>query len=101
MNVVGFCGIIVALVLLIVLAYKGVHVIVAGTIAAIIVAVTNGLGATAGYSNIYLKGVGGFVISNLPIYLWGGILGELYNDSGATRSIAHAVSRLFRGNPAF
>ena len=65
MNIVGLCGIIVALVLLIFLAYKGLHVIVAGTIAAIIVAVTNGFGATEGYSNIYLNGVGGFVISNL------------------------------------
>ena len=97
MNIVGLCGIIVALVLLIFLAYKGLHVIVAGTIAAIIVAVTNGFGATEGYSNIYLNGVGGFVISNLAIYLWGGILGELYNASGAARSIAHAISKLLRG----
>lgn len=97
MNVFGLFGIVVALILLIVLVYKGVHVVVAGALAAVIVAVTNSLGATAGYSEVYLAGMGGFVTGNLPIYLWGGIFGELFNVSGAARSIAQAISRLFRG----
>lgn len=98
MSVLGLIGIIVALVLLIVLVYKGVHVVVAGAVAAIIVAVTNSLGATAGYSSIYLGGMGGFVTGNLPIYLWGGIFGELFNASGAARSIAKGISKLLKGN---
>ncbi|NCB64189.1 MAG: hypothetical protein EOM52_11425, partial [Clostridia bacterium] len=97
MNIVGLIGIVAALVLLIVLVYKGVHVVVAGALAAVIVAVTNSLGATAGYSTVYLAGMGGFVTSNLAIYLWGGIFGELFNVSGAARSIAQAISRIFRG----
>lgn len=97
MSVLGLIGIIVALVLLIVLVYKGVHVVVAGAVAAIIVAVTNSLGATAGYSSIYLGGMGGFVTGNLPIYLWGGIFGELFNASGAARSIAKGISKLLKG----
>lgn len=98
MNVVGLIGIVVALVALIVMVYKGLHVLIAGTVAALIVAVSNGLGAVEGYSVTYLGGVGGFVVSNLAIYLWGGIFGELYNASGAARSIAHGISRLFKGN---
>lgn len=98
MSIIGLLGIIMALVLLIVLVYKGVHVVVAGALAAIIVAVTNSLGATAGYSGIYLGGMGGFVTGNLPIYLWGGIFGELFNASGAARSIAKGVSKLLKGN---
>ena len=98
MSIIGLIGIIVALVLLIVLVYKGVHVVVAGALAAIIVAVTNSLGATAGYSGIYLAGMGVFVTGNLPIYLWGGIFGELFNASGAARSIAKGISKLLKGN---
>lgn len=97
MNTLGLIGIVVALVLLILLVYKGVHVVVAGALAAIIVAVTNSLGATAGYSTVYLTGMGGFVTGNLAIYLWGGIFGELFNVSGAARSIAQAISHIFRG----
>ena len=97
MNIVGLLGIVAALVALIVMVYKGLHVLIAGTIAALLVAITNGLGAVDGYSVVYLGGVGGFVVSNLAIYLWGGIFGELYNASGAARSIAHAISRLFKG----
>ena len=96
-NIVGLLGIVAALVALIVMVYKGLHVLIAGTIAALLVAITNGLGAVDGYSVVYLGGVGGFVVSNLAIYLWGGIFGELYNASGAARSIAHAISRLFKG----
>lgn len=98
MSVLGLIGIIVALILLIVLVYKGVHVVVAGAVAAIIVAVTNSLGATEGYSAIYLGGMGGFVTGNLPIYLWGGIFGEMFNSSGAARSIAKGISKLLKGN---
>lgn len=83
MNIVGLLGIVAALVALIVMVYKGLHVLIAGTIAALLVAITNGLGAVDGYSVVYLGGVGGFVVSNLAIYLWGGIFGELYNASGA------------------
>lgn len=45
----------------------------------------------------YLSGMGGFITANLPIYLWGGIFGELFNASGAARSIAKAISRLLKG----
>lgn len=97
MNVLGLIGIVSALVLLIALTYKGVHVIIAGALAAIIVAISNQLGAAAGYSTYYLAGMGGFVTNNFAIYIWGGLLGALYNASGAARSIAQATSRLFRG----
>lgn len=97
MSIIGLIGIVAALVILIVLVYKGVHVVVTGAAAAIIVAVTNSLGATNGYSAIYLGGMGGFVTGNLPIYLWGGIFGEMFNASGAARSIAKGVSKLLKG----
>lgn len=97
MNLFGLCGIVIALILLILLVYKGLSPLVAGPLAAILVAVTNGLGAIAGYSEIYMGGLGGFVSNNFPIYLWGAILGELYNVTGAAGSIAHTISKVFRG----
>ena len=52
MNIVGLLGIVAALVALIVMVYKGLHVLIAGTIAALLVAITNGLGAVDGYSAV-------------------------------------------------
>lgn len=97
MDIIGLTGIVVSLALIIILAYKGVHVVVCGALAAVIVALTNGLGATAGYTEIYLSGIGGFFTNNLPIYIWGGIFGVMYNESGAAKSIARGLSRLLRG----
>lgn len=93
----GIIGIVVGLVLLIVLVYKGWPVLVAAPIAAIIVAVTNSISATTGYSTMYMSGVGEFVVGNLPIYLWGAIFGQLFNVSGAASAIAQGISRLFKG----
>lgn len=97
MNVLGIISIIVSLVLLVFLVYKGWPVLVAAPIAAIIVAVFNSLGATEGYSDIYMSGIANFVKGNLPIYLWGAILGQIYNASGAATSIAKGISVLFKG----
>lgn len=97
MNIIGLIGIFVALALLIILVYKGVHVVVAGSLGRHPRGCDNGLGATNGYGTIYLSGMGGFITANLPIYLWGGIFGELFNASGAARSIAKAISRLLKG----
>ena len=97
MNVIGLLGIIISLAVIIILAYKGVHVVVCGALAAVIVALTNQLGATVGYSQIYLGGIGGFFTNNLAIYVWGGIFGVMYNESGAAKSVARGLSALLRG----
>ncbi len=95
--IIGLAGIIAALVLLIWMVYKGWPVLVAAAAAAIIVALSNQISATEGYSSIYMNGIGSFVVGNLPIYLWGAIFGQMYNASGAASSIAQGISRLFKG----
>lgn len=94
---IGLIGILAALVFLIWMVYKGWPVLVAAAAAAIIVALTNQIGATTGYSSVYMGGVGSFVVGNLPIYLWGAIFGQMYNVSGAASAIAQGISKLFKG----
>ena len=95
---IGMIGIIVALALLIYIIYKGVDPVVGPPIAAIIVILFNNVGFVEGYSKIFMGGLGGFLTNNFPIYLWGAILGEIYNVSGGAKSIAHSVAKAFRGN---
>ena len=98
MNIVGLLGILAALVFLIVLVYKGLPPLIVAPLSAIIIAVTNGLGVTEGYTQVYMSGLGTFAINNLPIFLWGAIFGELYSISGAAKSIANSIAKIFKGN---
>lgn len=97
MSSIGVISILIAIALLIFFVYKGLHVLVAAPLAAMLVAGFNGLGLVDGYSKNYMAGLAGFAQNNLPIYLWGAIMGELYNQSGAAISIAKLFSNLFRG----
>jgi H+/gluconate symporter-like permease len=97
MNIIGLIGIVVALVLLVYLVYKGLNVIIVAPLVTMLIIVTNSLNIVEGYSVIYLGGLGGFVTSQWPIYLWGAIFGELYHLSGGAKSIARFVSRVFKG----
>lgn len=96
MDVFGLASIIVSLVLLIFLVYKGVHVVIAAPLAAIIIVFCNGLGYE-GYSVTYMTGLGSFVTKQLPVFLWGGIFGQLFNRTGCAASIAQGISHLLRG----
>ena len=97
MNILGLISIIFALIALVYIVYKGVTPLVAAPIAAIIIAAFNGFGTTEGYSKVYMSGLGDFVTNNFPIYLWGAILGEMYNVSGGAKSIALWISKYFKG----
>lgn len=83
-------GIIVSLVILMYLAYRGHSVIVLAPILAMFAVVASGgshvlLGT---YTQVFMKGLGSFVVNFAPIFLLGALFGKLMDDSGSARSIA-------------
>ena len=90
----GLIGIFVSLALLIGLAYRGHSVIAVAPVAAAVSMLFAGVPLLAGYTQIFMPALGGFIISYFPMFLTGAIFGKLMTISGFAESIASWVARV-------
>lgn len=88
---IGLIGIILSLVLLMYLAYKGFSVIILAPLLALFAVLWSGLSheVLGVYSQIFMTGLGGYIIKYFPLFLLGAIFGKLMDDSGSARTIAN------------
>ncbi|WP_206930790.1 GntP family permease [Roseococcus thiosulfatophilus] len=94
----GLAGVLLALGLLIFLAYRGISVLLLAPAMALLAAVFAGAPLLGLYTQVFMTSAGGFVISFFPLFLLGAIFGRLMDDSGAARAIAQGlVARLGGG----
>ena len=85
--------ILLALGLLIYLAFRGITLILlAPGMALLAVALTGGLPILAAYTQIFMSKTGSFIIAFFPLFMLGAIFGKLMDDSGSAKSIAQTVS---------
>ncbi|UUV20001.1 GntP family permease (plasmid) [Fusobacteria bacterium ZRK30] len=101
----GLIGIIISLGLLMYLAYKGVPVIVLAPVLAIFAVFMNGLATgnmhiMINYTNVFMVKMGGFIISNFPLFLLGAIFGRLMTDTGSAEAISKFICRKLGKNKA-
>lgn len=87
---ISLAGIILSLALLMYLAYRGHSVIILAPLLAMLAVCFTGdthllLGS---YTQIFMSGMGNFVVNFFPIFLLGAVFGKLMDDSGSARSIA-------------
>ncbi len=88
----GLVGIVLSLVLLIVLAYRGITVLVLAPLMALLAtAFAGGLPLLATYTQVFMEALGSYVVTYFPLFLLGAIFGKLMDDSGAARVIAHSI----------
>ncbi|PPA69898.1 GntP family permease [Jeotgalibacillus proteolyticus] len=93
LSMIGLVG---GLTLLIVLTMRGMNLLVAGPLCALIVALFSGMPlfpqlVEAGESNYlsnYMSGFSGFITSWFPMFLLGAIFGKVMEDSGAADSVS-------------
>lgn len=89
----GLFAILVALILLMYLAYRGVTLlIVAPAMATLAIALGGGIPLLAAYTQIFMTNMGDFIIAFFPLFLLGAVFGKLMDDSGSARSIAQTIS---------
>jgi len=91
----GIIGLLLALTVLIVLALRGVNIIIAALTSSIIVLVTNDLGIAEGLTQSFAFGkLGAFSFFGrfFLLFLAGAIFGKLMTTSAAAQSIAHALA---------
>nr|WP_312578611.1 GntP family permease [Sedimentibacter sp.] len=81
-------GIIIGLVLLMFLAYRGYSIVWVAPVCAMVVALTGGLELLPAYKDIYMDGFVGFTKSWFPAFMLGAIFGHLMDYTGSAKSIA-------------
>ena len=84
-------GILVALGLLILLAFRGFTLLLAAPIAAIVAAVFSGEPVLAKWTLTFMQATANFIRNFFPLFLLGGVFGKLMDDSGAALAIAKGI----------
>lgn len=88
----GIVGIVLALALLMFLAYRGLSLILLAPAMALLAAIiAGGLPPIASYTQIFMTSTGGFIITFFPLFLLGAVFGKLMDDSGCALSIANWI----------
>lgn len=90
---IGILGILISLGLLMGLAYRGINVLlIAPPLALLAVLMDGDTRVLAVYTQVFMTGLGGFLIKYFPLFLLGAIFGRLMNDSGSADTIARAIA---------
>lgn len=94
--ILEFLGILLALGLLIYLAYKGLSVIILAPLLALLAALfTPGLNLMRVFTETYMEGVVGFILSFFPLFLLGAIFGKIIDTTGCSKAIGNFITAKF------
>ncbi len=87
----GILLIVIGLVIMTVLAVKGIPILWAALVAGVFVLATAGLNIVEGITVTYMTGFSGYIMNYFLMFVLGAIFGKLCEVSGASDSIAQAV----------
>ncbi len=97
----GVLGIILSLALLMMLAYRGINVLILAPLMSMLAVLLGGNGPLlATYTQIYMESLGGYLVRYFPLFLLGAIFGRLMDDSGSARAISALIVRRVGGRRA-
>ena len=88
----GLLGILLALALLMWLAYRGWSILLVAPLAAVVAAAISGEPLLAHWTQTFMGGAARFFIQWFPMFLLGGLFGKLMDDSGSISSIARFLT---------
>ncbi len=88
----GLVGILLALGLIMYLAYRGISVLLLAPVLATLAALFAFDAPLLGlYTQVFMSATGGFIITYFPLFLLGALFGKLMDDSGAAQAIALGI----------
>ncbi len=91
---IDLLAVLLALGLLMYLAFKGITLILLAPAAALLaVLVTGDLPILGAYTQIFMSNTGSFIVAFFPLFMLGAIFGRLMDDSGSAKSIAQSVCK--------
>lgn len=94
MAAIGIIGIIIALILFLVLVYKGVSSYIVAPVCAVIIAVTNAMSPVETFYT-FAQGLGEMFIQLFALVFLGALLGKIYTDTKGAAAIAKTLSQAF------
>lgn len=90
---IGLLGILISLALLITLAYRGVTIVIAAPISALVALLFSGAPILANYTEVFMPALAGFIQQYFPMFLTGAIFGQLMTMAGYAKDIAQVITR--------
>lgn len=98
--VFGTIGIVLSLILLMYLAYRGFSVLILAPVLACFAAIMSGLDTgnihvLATYTETFMGSLAGYVRTYFPIFLLGAIFGKVMDDTGSAKSISYFICEKF------
>jgi len=93
-------GIVVSLILLMWIAYRGYNVIFFAPFLGLFAAVTAGYPVFPTYTEIFMPALANYAKTYFPIFILGAVFGKVMEESGAARSIAHWIIKSLGTNRA-
>lgn len=91
---ISLIGIVLGLVVLIYLAYRGHSIVWVAPVCAMLVAVLGGLNLLNAYLGDYMKGAADYVVSWFPAFFLGAVYGKIMDATGSARSLANKLVKL-------
>lgn len=89
---VGILGIILALGMLMYLAYRGFSVLIIAPASALLaVALAGDVPILATYTQVFMRSTGTFIIQYFPLFLLGALFGKLMEDSGSAQVLSRWI----------
>ncbi len=88
----GLLGILVALGVLIFLAFRGSSILVLAPVAGLIAAAFSGEPLLASWTQTFMRSAADFVAQFFPLFLLGAVFGKLMEDSGSVATIADTMT---------
>ena len=90
----GVLVIVLALAALVVLAFRGLSLLLlAPALALLAVLAAEGGPVLASYTQVFMQATGGFIIQFFPLFLLGAVFGKLMEASGSARVLADSIIR--------
>ena len=89
---IGLVGIVLSLLLLMYLAYRGINVLLlAPVLATMAVLFAGDIPVLASYTQIFMSSLGKYIAQFFPLFMLGAIFGKLMDDSGSAKVIANWI----------
>lgn len=93
-SIISLVGIVLGLILLIYLAYKGHSIIWVAPVCAALVALSGGLNVLQTYLGDYIGGTAAYIVSWFPAFFLGAVYGKIMDLTGSARSLASKLLSL-------
>lgn len=86
-------GILLGLICLAFLTYKGMSILWVAPVSALVVAAFGGMNLLDAFTGDFMKAFGGYATSWFPMFMLGAIFGKVMEMTGAAESIAHFLAK--------